>query len=81
MAIHPQRSSIVQNELPASPDRTSRPNACLRGDACDPFFGRRREAIIQSIIGSQALEGVHLTYEEVARIVDEVRDEPIADIG
>jgi hypothetical protein len=41
-----------------------------------PFTERDREDMIRSVIGSQALEGIELSWEDVARIVDEVLAEP-----
>jgi hypothetical protein len=41
-----------------------------------PLSARDREDMIRSVIGSQALEGVHRPWDEVARIVDDVLAEP-----
>jgi hypothetical protein len=41
-----------------------------------PVTPRDREDMIRSVIGSQALEGIHLSWEDVARVVDEVLAEP-----
>lgn len=37
---------------------------------------RDRDDMIRSVIGSQALEGIELSWDDVARIVDEVLTEP-----
>jgi hypothetical protein len=36
--------------------------------------------MIRSVIWSQGLEGVHLTWDEVSQLLDEVYQEPLADI-
>jgi hypothetical protein len=41
-----------------------------------PITPRDRDDMIRSIIGSQALEGIELAWDDVARIVDEVLAEP-----
>jgi hypothetical protein len=41
-----------------------------------PLSPRQREDMIQAIIGSHALEGLHFDYDEVARAVDEVLSGP-----
>lgn len=41
-----------------------------------PITPRDREDMIRSVIGSQALAGVELDWDTVARIVDEVLAEP-----
>jgi hypothetical protein len=38
-----------------------------------------RDYLLRSIISSQALEGVHISYEEASRILDEVLLEPLPD--
>lgn len=76
MAINRRRSTLAEGESSPMSGEAPSLNALPQTGRRDPYFERKREAIIQSIIGSQALEGVHLTYEEVARLVDEVRDEP-----
>jgi hypothetical protein len=81
MATHRKHTSTVDDESSVAPQQPPHSAASPRRNDCDPQFERKREAIIQSIIGSQALEGVHLSYDEVARLVDEARDEPFADIG
>ncbi len=45
-----------------------------------PLSRQEREDLIQTIIGSQALEGVMLTHDEVANIVDDIRREPLIDL-
>jgi hypothetical protein len=45
-----------------------------------PMSKQEREDLIQTIIGSQALEGVVLTHAEVARIVGAVNHEPLIDL-
>jgi uncharacterized phage-associated protein len=55
----------------AKPGQTiSFATALLRNgsQATTPPAGRRRDDIINSIIGSQALEGVALSYDQVARV-------------
>ena len=51
------------------------------GARSDVPTGQRRDDIIRSIIGSQALEGVALSYGEVASALDAAYEEPLEDIG
>jgi hypothetical protein len=39
-----------------------------------------RDHLLRSIITSQALEGVHISYEQASRILDEVLLEPMPDL-
>lgn len=55
--------------------------SALLSDGPRELSTARRDAIIRSIVSSQALEGVELSYDEVAAIVDDVYQEPLADIG
>lgn len=43
--------------------------------------GPVRESLLHSVINSQALEGVQVPYELAARLLDEVLEEPLPDIG
>ena len=40
-----------------------------------------REEAIQSIINSEAIEGVDVPHDLAARLLDEVLQEPLLDIG
>ena len=40
-----------------------------------------REYMLRSVIASQAIEGVSVPYEEASRILDEVLNEPLIEIG
>jgi uncharacterized phage-associated protein len=50
-------------------------------DVTSPPSHELREAMIQSIIRSQGLEGVEISYEQAARSVDRAFELPLADIG
>lgn len=43
--------------------------------------GAMREEAIRSIINSEAIEGVDVPYDLAARLLDEVLQEPLPDIG
>jgi hypothetical protein len=48
----------------------------VRGEMTEP----ERDRLLRSVITSQALEGVHLSYDEAAELLDEVLREPPATI-
>jgi len=39
-----------------------------------------RDALLRSVIASQALEGVCISYDDAARLLDEVLAEPLVDL-
>ena len=39
-----------------------------------------RDALIRSVIASESLEGLEMSYEEVSAILDEVLAEPLIEI-
>ena len=43
--------------------------------------GAMREEALRSVINSEAIEGVEVPYDLVARLLDEVLQEPLPDIG
>ncbi len=45
-----------------------------------PLAPGEREAMLQSVITSQAIEGVHISYEVAERLLDEVLREPLPHI-
>lgn len=40
-----------------------------------------RERLIRSVISSQALSGIHVTYEEAKRAFDQVMQEPLVELN
>jgi hypothetical protein len=40
-----------------------------------------RDTLIRSVIATQALEGIHVSYEDAARLLDEALHRPIPRIG
>lgn len=59
---------------------TERP-AEQREDHQRHFSETERDALIRSVIASQSLEGVTISYDEAAQLLDEVLAEPLTDIG
>jgi hypothetical protein len=49
-------------------------------DRCEELSPELREAMIRYVINTQALEGIDVSYEEVAKIVDEVYRAPLIDL-
>ncbi len=45
------------------------------------FTALEREYMLRSVIASQAIEGVCVPYEEASRILDEVVNESLVEIG
>ena len=67
-----EQSEMMDVVLPAPQLRTVNDTVTLSA--------HRRDAMIRSIVSSQALEGVEISYDDAARIVDRVESEPLVDI-
>lgn len=65
-ATHDAAANIVRLRAPNSRKRQPTPE--------------EREAIIQSVITSQAFEGLEISYEEASRLFDKVWSEPTIEI-
>jgi hypothetical protein len=46
-----------------------------------PLSPGKRESLLRSMISSQALEGVYVSYEEAERALDEALSMPLVTIG
>lgn len=67
-----EQSEMMDVALPAPQPQTVNDTVTLSA--------RRRDAMIRSIVSSQALEGVEISYDDAARIVDRVESEPLVDL-
>lgn len=75
---------------PASPDggwtqssMTETPSSCITAieNARIKLTDFERDYVVDSVVSSEAIEGVHLSREQVSRLLDQVLRESLPDIG
>jgi hypothetical protein len=78
--ISPDVDSLADalRRFPHESDRLSTPTS---ETAPRPLTPELREAMIQYLVNTQALEGIEVPYDEAAMVVDEVFQEPLIDLG
>ncbi|MBI3974627.1 MAG: hypothetical protein HY332_25410 [Chloroflexi bacterium] len=68
---------VIGRDYPAEAGRSS----ANEQEAVPGLSAVERDRLIRSVMSSQALEGVDVSYEVTARLLDEVLREPLAEIG
>jgi hypothetical protein len=72
----------LQQPVVVAPDDMSDREGEIEGPSVPPLFtDEEREWVLDSVIASQALEGLHISREAAARLLDKVMRRPLPKIG
>ncbi len=72
--------ALRKEHPPGSPSARDH-DADTESAVAPPLGAAEREWLLDSVIASQALEGVHISREVATRLLDEVLAEPLPAIG